>query len=124
MVMDDTSLFKKIFGSLVGGAIGDAFGIRVEMMHYLDIKDQYGWITHFDDIPWRNESKQSQLERWNPFGVQMGDVEGFHPLGRWSHEVGVYTDDMRYRLMACHTILQKGGPITGWILQKRGSTTD
>jgi hypothetical protein len=43
----------------------------------------------------------------------MGDVDGFHPLGRWSNKAGVYTDDMRYRLMACHTILQKGGPITG-----------
>lgn len=112
-MIEEQSLFKKIFGWLVGGAIGDAFGIRVEMMHYLDIKEQYGWVTHFDDIPWRKESKQSPLERWNPLGVQMGNVDGFHPLGRWSHEVGAYTDDMRYRLMACHTILQKGGPING-----------
>jgi hypothetical protein len=111
--MEDNSLFKKIFGCLVGGAIGDAFGIRVEMMHYLDIKDQYGWVTHFDDLPPRKPTSQSPLERWYPFGPQMGDVDGFHPLGRWSHEVGVYTDDMRYRLLACHTILQKGGPITG-----------
>jgi ADP-ribosylglycohydrolase len=111
--MEEISLFKKIFGCLVGGAIGDAFGIRVEMMHYLDIKEQYGWVTHFEDIPWRKESTQSPLERWNPFGVQMGDVDGFHPLGRWSHEVGGYTDDMRYRLLACHAMLQKGGPING-----------
>lgn len=111
--MEENSLFKKIFGCLVGGAIGDAFGIRVEMMHYLDIKDQYGWVTHFSDLPPRKPSTQSPLERWNPFGVQMGDVDGFHPLGRWSHEIGVYTDDMRYRLLACHTILQKEGPING-----------
>jgi ADP-ribosylglycohydrolase len=111
--MVDDSLFKKIFGCLVGGAIGDAFGIRVEMMHYLDIQEQYGMVTHFDDLPPRKPTTQSPLERWYPFGVQMGDVDGFHPLGRWSHEVGVYTDDMRYRLMACHTILQKGGPING-----------
>jgi hypothetical protein len=112
-MMEEQTLFKKIFGWLVGGAIGDAFGIRVEMMHYLDIKEQYGWVTHFDEIPWRKESTQSPLERWNPLGIQMGDVDGFHPLGRWSHEVGAYTDDMRYRLLACHTILQKGGPING-----------
>lgn len=111
--MEEDKLFKKIFGCLVGGAIGDAFGIRVEMMHYLDIKEQYGWVTHFDDIPWRTPSSQPPLERWNPLGVQMSDSEGFHPLGRWSHEVGVYTDDMRYRLLACHTMLQKGGPIDG-----------
>lgn len=111
--MKDNRLFKKIFGCLVGGAIGDAFGIRVEMMHYLDIKEQYGWVEHFDDLPPRKPSSQSPLERWYPFGVQMGNVEGFHPLGRWSHEVGVYTDDMRYRLLACHTILKKGGAING-----------
>lgn len=111
--MQDDNLFKKIFGCLVGGAIGDAFGIRVEMMHYLDIKDQYGWVTHFDDLPPRKPTTQSPLERWYPFGMPMGNVEGFHPLGRWSQEVGVYTDDMRYRLLACHTILQKGGPING-----------
>jgi hypothetical protein len=111
--MEEHSLFKKIFGCLVGGAIGDAFGIRVEMMHYLDIKEQYGWVTHFGDLPPRKPTTQSPLERWYPFGVQMSNVDGFHPLGRWSHEVGVYTDDMRYRLLACHTILQKGGPING-----------
>jgi hypothetical protein len=111
--MEENELFKKIFGCLVGGAIGDAFGIRVEMMHYLDIKDQYGWVTHFDDLPPRKATTQSPLERWHPFGVQMGNVEGFHPLGRWSRDVGVYTDDMRYRLLACHTILKKGGPING-----------
>jgi hypothetical protein len=111
--MEAYSLFKKIFGCLVGGAIGDAFGIRVEMMHYLDIKKQYGGVTHFDDLPPRKATTQSPLERWNPFGIQMDDDDGFHPLGRWSHEVGVYTDDMRYRLLACHTMLQKGGPING-----------
>jgi hypothetical protein len=111
--VENQALFNKIFGCLVGGAIGDAFGIRVEMMHYLDIKDQYGWVTHFDDLPPRKSSTRSPLERWYPFGVQMDDVDGFHPLGRWSDEVGVYTDDMRYRLLACHTILQKGGPING-----------
>jgi hypothetical protein len=112
-MMKQEQLFKKIFGSLVGGAIGDAFGIRVEMMHYLDIKEQYGWVTHFEGLPPRQPSKQSPLERWNPIGIQMGNVDGYHPLGRWSPEVGAYTDDMRYRLMACHTVLKKGGPING-----------
>ncbi len=111
--MKKENLFKKVFGWLVGGAIGDAFGIRVEMMHYKDIEEQYGYVTHFDDLPPRKASKQRPIERWNPFGVQMRDVDGFHPLGRWRDEVGAYTDDMRYRLMACHTILRKGGPIDG-----------
>jgi hypothetical protein len=83
------------------------------MMHYLDIQEQYGRVTHFDEIPPRKPSHRSPLERWYPFGVQLGNVEGFHPLGRWSPEVGVYTDDMRYRLLACQSLLEKGGPING-----------
>ncbi len=111
--MQEDNLFKKIFGCLVGGAIGDAFGIRVEMMHYLDIQEQYGWVDHFNDLPPRKAPKHSPLERWNPMGVQMSNVDGFHPLGRWSDQVGGYTDDMRYRFFACHAMLQKNGPIDG-----------
>lgn len=108
-----STLYQKVFGCLAGGAIGDAFGIRVEMMHYRDIETQYGQITHFERLTPRQPSQQSPLERWNPFGVQPANVDGFHPLGRWSREVGVYTDDMRYRLMACQAIVRKRGPITG-----------
>lgn len=99
-----SQLYEKVYGCLVGGAIGDAFGIRVEMMHYRDIEVQYGRVTHFDALPPRQPSQQSPLERWYPFGVQHQNVDGFHPLGCWSHETGAYTDDMRYRLMACQAI--------------------
>jgi len=110
---DDTLLFQKVMGLLAGGAIGDAFGIRVEMMHYLDIQEQYGRIEHFDPIPWRTPSRQPPAEQWNPFGVQPQNEGGYHPLGRWSKDVGAYTDDMRYRLMVCQAILRKQGPING-----------
>jgi len=108
-----SQLYKKIYGCLVGGAIGDAFGIRVEMMHYRDIEAQYGRVTHFDGLPPRRPSREPPLERWHPFGPQLRYEGKFHPLGRWSSEVGVYTDDMRYRLMACQAILRKRGPISG-----------
>ncbi len=111
--MQTTQLFQKVFGLLAGGAIGDAFGIRVEMMHYLDIEEQYGWVDHFGPLPPRKPSKQPAFEQWNPFGVQMQNEQGYHPLGRWSREVGAYTDDMRYRLMMCQAILRKQGPING-----------
>lgn len=110
---EESQLYKKVYGCLIGGAIGDAFGIRVEMMHYRDIEAQYGRISHFEPLPPRQPSQESPLECWNPFGVQPQNVEGFHPLGRWSREVGAYTDDMRYRLMICQAILRKRGPITG-----------
>ena len=109
----ETLLFKKEAGCLIGSIIGDAFGIRVEMMHYKDIREQYGRVTHFDRLPPRKPSQQSPLERWHPFGVQPALVGGFHPLGAFGREVGTYTDDTRYRLLALHAILQKGGPIDG-----------
>lgn len=107
------NLNDKIFGCLAGGALGDAFGIRVEMMHYEDIQEQYGVVDHFNPLPWRKPSKQPLLEQWNPFGVQIQNEDGIHPLGRWSRETGVYTDDSRYKLLVCRAILRKGGPITG-----------
>ena len=111
--MDKTALYQKVFGLLAGGAIGDAFGIRVEMMHYLDIEEQYGRVKHFGPLPPRKPSRQPLSEQWHPFGVQMQGEGGYHPLGRWSREVGAYTDDMRYRLMICQAILRKQGPING-----------
>lgn len=111
--MEATSLYQKVFGLLAGGSIGDAFGIRTEMMHYRDIEEQYGRVEHFGPLPPRKPSSQPPMERWQPFGPQMQVEGGFHPLGRWSREVGAYTDDMRYRLMVCQTILRKQGPITG-----------
>jgi ADP-ribosylglycohydrolase len=49
--MRESQLYQKVYGCLLGGAIGDAFGIRVEMMHYRDIERQYGRLTDFDPMP-------------------------------------------------------------------------
>jgi len=106
-------LYDKVYGCLLGGAIGDAFGIRLEMMHYRDIEAQYGRVTHFDQLPARQPSTEHPLERFQPFGTEMELEEGFHPLGRWSREVGAYTDDTRYRLIAFQAALRKGGSIDG-----------
>jgi len=86
------------------------------MMHYLDIEEQYGRVDHFGPLPARKPSKQPAIEQWQPFGVQLQNEQGYHPLGRWSNSVGVYTDDTRYRLMLCQAILRKQGPITGYDL--------
>jgi hypothetical protein len=82
-------------------------------MHYLDIEEQYGRVDHFGPLPPRKPSKQPAIEQWQPFGVQPQDEEGYHPLGRWSPNVGAYTDDTRYRLMICQAFLRKQGVITG-----------
>ena len=34
-------LFRKIYGYIIGGAIGDAMGIPVETMHHEDIEAQF-----------------------------------------------------------------------------------
>jgi ADP-ribosylglycohydrolase len=108
-----STLFDKVYGCLLGGAIGDAFGIRTEMMHFRDIEAQYGRVTHFDALPARRPSTQPALERFQPFGIPLELEGGFHPLGRWSSEVGVYTDDTRYRLIACQAVLRKRGSVEG-----------
>jgi ADP-ribosylglycohydrolase len=111
--MRDSRLYKKVYGSLLGGAIGDAFGIRTEFMHHRDIERQYGRVTHFDPLPPRLPSKEPPLERFNAFGKPWKGGTEFHPMGRWSRELGVYTDDTRFKLLLCHSILQKEGPVTG-----------
>ena len=37
-----TNLKSKIFGCLIGGAIGNVFGSPFENMHYLEIEKKYG----------------------------------------------------------------------------------
>ena len=45
--MKESKLFDKILGCIIGGAVGDAMGIPVEMMHYEDIEAQFGKVTTF-----------------------------------------------------------------------------
>jgi ADP-ribosylglycohydrolase len=41
------TLFKKVYGCLLGGIIGDAMGAPAENMTYDNIKEQFGWIDDF-----------------------------------------------------------------------------
>lgn len=43
-----TILEKKIYGSLIGGIIGDAMGAPCEDMKFDDIIEKYGWVTDFE----------------------------------------------------------------------------
>jgi len=87
MALRKTALYDRIYGCLLGAAIGDAFGMRAEMMHYRDIAAQYGRVEHFDPLPPRQPSRQPPREIWNSFGQETGHAEGFDPLGRWSNSV-------------------------------------
>ena len=111
--MADTKLFGKVYGCIVGGAIGDAMGIPVEMMHYEDIEAQFGKVTTFVKRQKKIRAERPFYETikldWRPFPKW----EGWHPYGAWGDEPGTYTDDMRFRLLAYQAIIEKGGRITG-----------
>jgi len=47
--MDSTSLiFRKVYGCLLGGVIGDAMGAPAEDMTYEEVKTKFGWIEDFE----------------------------------------------------------------------------
>lgn len=110
--MENTQLFNKIYGCLIGGALGDAMGIPVEMMHYEDIEAKHGRITTIIPNQPRYHTQHPFYETikldWRPFPRW----EGFHPYGAWGGEAGTYTDDMRFRLLAYQAIIERGGRIT------------
>ena len=49
MNVESTVLFKKIYGCLTGGLVGDAMGGPSEGMHYKEIKAKFGEITRLMD---------------------------------------------------------------------------
>ena len=46
--MNNSLLFKKIYGCLLGGLIGDAMGAPVEAKDYWEIEKEYGEISDFE----------------------------------------------------------------------------
>jgi ADP-ribosylglycohydrolase len=97
--MDD--LFKKTYGALAGGAIGDAMGQVTEMMLYPTIERVHGWIEDLRDT---------------------GAAARFSP----NVAAGTYTDDTRLKHLFCEAIIRKGGRITAddlaqtWLEQMKG----
>ena len=44
----NSQLYRKIYGSLLGGVIGDAMGAPSERMTYEEIKEKFGYINDFE----------------------------------------------------------------------------
>lgn len=82
-MIENTLLFKKVFGCLAIGALGDTLGRPVENWHYKDIEATYG-----------------RLE--DPFQTTTGGNRDF--------EVG--TDDTALSQILCHCYIDKGRPIS------------
>lgn len=81
--MDET-LLDKVFGCLIGGAIGDAMGAPAEDWHYSDIRPKFGRINTF--LP--------------------------QPARKRDGAPGQITDDTTLRHYMCLAIIRKGGRIT------------
>ena len=43
--MRNTWLFNKVYGSVIGGAIGDSLGAPIEGWQYNEIRQKYGRLT-------------------------------------------------------------------------------
>lgn len=98
MISKDSMLFKKVYGSLIGGAIGDALGGPVETMHYKFIREfHHGRVTDLMDY-----------ERPADFH-QAGPASGAYAR---SSSPGTYTDDTYLRHFITDAILAKRGRIT------------
>ena len=78
------SLFDRINGCLIGGAIGDAMGAPAEDWHFLDVRQHFGRVDRFLPQPARKRDGQP----------------------------GQITDDTTLRQYMCLAIIRKGGRIT------------
>ncbi|MCB9457055.1 MAG: ADP-ribosylglycohydrolase family protein [Anaerolineaceae bacterium] len=87
--MQKTALFKKVYGCMLGGAIGDALGGPVEHMTPEAIRETYG----------------GNLDRYVPYSrppahhAQFAEGDG----------IGAYTDDTRLKHLHCQAIFRAGG---------------
>ena len=95
--MEDSILFKKIYGCILGFCIGDAMGGPVEGMPIDELKKKYGRLTTF--LPY----EKSRIER----GLA-GNLVGAYAL---REQPGIYTDDGRSSLMWVQAMIRKGGKV-------------
>lgn len=82
--MSKSTLYKKVYGALIGAAIGDAMGGPVEMYHYKKIIEKHGWVDSL--LPY------DEIE------------PNVH--GPWAKDAGAYTDDSRMSKIFCEAILE------------------
>jgi len=111
--LEETQLYKKIYGCIMGGACGDALGAPLENMHCLDIEAQFGHVEGFRPFVTPGEGEHSPYEVIDKFGQQEPHCVLWETGGAWGDAPGTYTDDMRFRLLVLQAIVRKGGRIDG-----------
>lgn len=89
-VKENSVLYDKILGCVVGGALGDAIGGATEMMSFEKIATLFGWVDR--PLP---TGDTPDTARFSP---------GLPP--------GAFTDDTRLKHLLCKAIIKKGGRVT------------
>ena len=87
--IEETLLFEKVYGCLLGGAIGDALGGPVEGWTPEEIRAEYG----------------GNLDRYVPYRKP----PGYHAQFGEGDRIGAYTDDTRIKHLLCDAIIEAGG---------------
>lgn len=87
--MTNSQLFKKVYGCLLGGAIGDALGGPVEHSTPEEIRAKYG----------------GNLDRYVPYERPPAHHAHFGE----GNALGAYTDDTRLKHLHCQAIFHAGG---------------
>ena len=88
MKLEQTLLFKKVYGCMLGGAIGDALGGPVEGDPWTPekIRETYGIVDRY--VPYQREP-------------------GYH--AHFARRLGAYTDDTRMKHLLCQAIIEAQG---------------
>ncbi len=86
--LEESPLFKKVYGCLLGGAIGDALGGPVEHWTPEQIREKYGNLDCF--VPYN---------RLPAYHAQFGEGD----------RIGAYTDDTRLKHLFCQVIFGANG---------------
>ncbi len=111
--LEDTRLYKKVYGCIMGGACGDALGAPLENMHCLDIEEQFGRVEGFRPFVTPLHCEHEPYEVIDKFEQQQPHCVLWETGGAWGETPGTYTDDMRFRLLVLQAIVRKGGRIDG-----------
>jgi ADP-ribosylglycohydrolase/ankyrin repeat protein len=81
------ALFDRIYGALIGSAIGDAMGGPVEGLHFTEIAEKYGRVESL--LPYTEV------------------IPSYH--GPFDTQAGAYTDDTRLALIFSQAVIHAGG---------------
>jgi len=85
-MVENTQLFSKVFGGMIGAAIGDVMGGPVEGLDYKDMEAEFGRVDSL--LPYKKAPAEHT---------------------QFQNEAGSYTDDTRVNLLVSQAIIDNNG---------------